>query len=337
MRRLGAIVLAAVAFTAVSAAAAQTVPDNVDPATVAIAPVSDPDPAGGPPWGLRTFGTTDGANCAQVGRLQDGKLGSVDANGTFTESPARANGCGGPARPGAALGPGLWGMARYETAAGVRSVFFGRLGPLLKRVTFADPDGKNPRDLQVSPNGEYVAVYPDSVRMDNEPRQRFAFDGGCGPERKQLLGLSPTAEIVNCQVVVTFGGSSVQRESAASKRARKHPSRPSPVTVTPEVAGPGRRITVHFKVPITLQPGDAYVVRLTGEGAKKCADKLDLRRDVAAASNFRTSVRGRWDDILLPLGGKTGRWCRGTYNAEVSFRTGGKVYKPFGSATFRIK
>jgi hypothetical protein len=36
-----------------------------------------PDPQGGPPWGLRLVRTTRGDTCIQLGRVEDGKLGSL--------------------------------------------------------------------------------------------------------------------------------------------------------------------------------------------------------------------------------------------------------------------
>lgn len=48
-----------------------------------IEPVSTPDPAGGPPWGLRVFSTKEGVGCIQVGRLLDGRLGALGEDGAF--------------------------------------------------------------------------------------------------------------------------------------------------------------------------------------------------------------------------------------------------------------
>jgi hypothetical protein len=42
-----------------------------------------PDPAGGPPWGMRTVRTTRGLGCVQVGRVVDDKLGVLGRNGAF--------------------------------------------------------------------------------------------------------------------------------------------------------------------------------------------------------------------------------------------------------------
>src|SRR3954454_8401777 len=49
------------------------------------------DPDGGPPWGVRSFHTTKGYLCAQVGRVVDGKLGLIGFDGAFHELPPRAN------------------------------------------------------------------------------------------------------------------------------------------------------------------------------------------------------------------------------------------------------
>jgi hypothetical protein len=42
-----------------------------------------PDPAGGPPWGIRTLHTTRQLGCVQVGRVVDGKLGVLGRDGAF--------------------------------------------------------------------------------------------------------------------------------------------------------------------------------------------------------------------------------------------------------------
>lgn len=44
-----------------------------------------PDPQGGPPWGLRLVGTTRGDTCIQVGRVEDGRLGSLGIDGAWND------------------------------------------------------------------------------------------------------------------------------------------------------------------------------------------------------------------------------------------------------------
>lgn len=41
------------------------------------------DPAGGLPWGLRTYETTRGLACVQVGRVQEDRLGLIGRDGSF--------------------------------------------------------------------------------------------------------------------------------------------------------------------------------------------------------------------------------------------------------------
>jgi hypothetical protein len=53
------------------------------PGTVRMLPIAAPDPAGGPPWGMRVLSTSRGQGCIQVGRLLDGKLGALGQDGAF--------------------------------------------------------------------------------------------------------------------------------------------------------------------------------------------------------------------------------------------------------------
>jgi hypothetical protein len=51
--------------------------------TVRLLAIATPDPAGGPPWGMRVFSTKQGEGCVQVGRLLDGKLGAIGQDNAF--------------------------------------------------------------------------------------------------------------------------------------------------------------------------------------------------------------------------------------------------------------
>jgi hypothetical protein len=53
--------------------------------TVRVLAISAPDPAGGPPWGLRVLSTKEGEGCVQVGRLLDGKLGAIGQDNAFRD------------------------------------------------------------------------------------------------------------------------------------------------------------------------------------------------------------------------------------------------------------
>lgn len=53
------------------------------PGTVRMLPIAAPDPAGGPPWGMRELSTTRERGCLQMGRLLDGKLGAIGSDHAF--------------------------------------------------------------------------------------------------------------------------------------------------------------------------------------------------------------------------------------------------------------
>jgi hypothetical protein len=53
------------------------------PGTVRTLPITAPDPAGGPAWGMRELSTTRERGCLQIGRLLDGKLGALGQDHAF--------------------------------------------------------------------------------------------------------------------------------------------------------------------------------------------------------------------------------------------------------------
>ncbi len=66
-----------------------------------------PDPIGGPPWGVFVYRTTTGVICEHAGRVVAGHVGLLDARGQLRPWPADASGCtgyGSIMRPLAALG-----------------------------------------------------------------------------------------------------------------------------------------------------------------------------------------------------------------------------------------
>ena len=54
-------------------------------ASATLLALSVPDPAGGPPWGMRMLRTTRGDGCLQYGRLYDGQLGVLGQDGAFDD------------------------------------------------------------------------------------------------------------------------------------------------------------------------------------------------------------------------------------------------------------
>jgi hypothetical protein len=58
---------------------------TITPGSASVLPIAVPDPAGGPPWGLRYFTTTRGLGCLQAGRVQNGQLGVIGQDGVFND------------------------------------------------------------------------------------------------------------------------------------------------------------------------------------------------------------------------------------------------------------
>jgi hypothetical protein len=355
MNKLLASTLALVFATAGVASAEPPPGFEPVPSTVAVSSISAPDPVGGLPWGLRTFELENGMVCSQVGRLQDGKIGRVDDNGVWTESDLLPNGCGGPPSadiPGAAKGwgmtlailnpadgncslPGEQGNSR-PACVDMRSVYYGEMGTRLTRLTVADPDGSNLRDVPFTPAGEYVIPLNGTFTLVNGPRITAYFSGGCDGSPPPLAGEGwPGRRVENCEWVFPLDGPRPQPESAASKGARRDPNQAkAKITVSRRVAKRGSRISVRFRVPITIREGEGYGVSITGPAA--CRKQL-AQAQSTFTQDYLGMVEGKDAEIRLPLGGKQTRWCRGDYKVKVTFGTHQKQRVLPGTAKFTIR
>jgi hypothetical protein len=68
-----------------STLSAHTGPGLVAPGSAHLLALATPDPAGGPPWGMRVLKTTRGLGCVQVGRLLDAQIGALGQDGAFSD------------------------------------------------------------------------------------------------------------------------------------------------------------------------------------------------------------------------------------------------------------
>ncbi len=166
----------------------------IEPGSARLLSVSTPDPAGGPPWGMRVVSTTRGVGCIEVGRVLHGRLGALGQDGAFHddgrfhEFPARGlfpgavcanldvNGrlfdtvgsdvvpasgdpgdgsCLTPPPPGASIrGPNA---GRVCPAAEVRVLSYGLLGPDARRITYT-LRGHRHTLVPTPPEGAYLIV-----------------------------------------------------------------------------------------------------------------------------------------------------------------------------------
>lgn len=175
-------------------------------------PLRVADPAGGPPWALRTVRTTRGDVCLQVGRLAYGTIGALGLDGAFGDDhrfhpfsenylnqnqcaqldarghafgnfttfgiPASAIGLAdnGPPRLGCLSGLRLWrpGHPLPCPAQDLRNMYFGLLGPDAASVTYVSTDGRKVTVPTTGADGAYLVV----TGWDSRSRQDEIGSGG---------------------------------------------------------------------------------------------------------------------------------------------------------------
>lgn len=143
-------------------------------------PLRAPDPAGGPPWGMRLIHTTRGYLCAELGRLDGGRLGELGIDGAFHDDgrfhplpldalpEGRGIGfdvdCAGPSQSGfestiIGLEPSATGNPadKADPRADLREISFGVLGGHARKITYRSENGV--RTTDVLPRlGAYLVV-----------------------------------------------------------------------------------------------------------------------------------------------------------------------------------
>ena len=181
------------------------------PASIALLSLRVPDPAGGPPWGLRELKTTRGLMCVQVGRIVDGRIGVLGSDGAFNNDGAfhpfsptfmEGPGCGTEDAHGDAFvdeqlhgipASALFGERQHVSGgcyqpkpsqqscpqADRRDVFFGLLGPDAQSVTHVTPSGGNVVTPTAGPDGAYLIVLPHrTTRCPPHTPECFGDDTG---------------------------------------------------------------------------------------------------------------------------------------------------------------
>lgn len=139
-----------------------------------------PDPAGGPPWGLRITRTTRGLVCLTVGRVSGDRVGALGRDGAFVDDglfhPFAAhyvNGsqCVAPDAHGHPFEAVAWYGAPASALAGGgcaahqscppgerRDVYFGLLGPEATEVAYRTASGKIRTESTFGSVGAYLVV-----------------------------------------------------------------------------------------------------------------------------------------------------------------------------------
>lgn len=139
---LGSIVLG------VSAASAFIGPQDTTPETAVAAPGSDtlgdarPDPSEKVGWGVRTYASTSGGDCVELGRIAGDRFGRVDPDGSFRDLPLDQGGTCGD------LGaePAILAINSFPAVDGrpARTVLFGTVSANVADVAVTTPSGDKP-------------------------------------------------------------------------------------------------------------------------------------------------------------------------------------------------
>ena len=214
----------------------------VRPGHSRLLPIRVADRQGGPPWGLRLVRTTRGDTCVQLGRIQDGQVGSLgiadawdndhrfhpippsaeDAQdcgstdaaghgfvnrGIFGESASANLGADyitGPQASGCRLPVGGGGYHWPPCPPGSnRIVFYGLLGPDALSITYRKPGGGLATQRTVAGVGAYLLVFPYNPATCAEYDQAPGSAVNCDGESE--AGATPVVPGAVTQVAYTHG------------------------------------------------------------------------------------------------------------------------------------
>ena len=243
-------------------------------ANLVIDDVEDPD--GGLPWGLRTFHTSRGFACLQLGRVQDGKLGQLGQDGAFADDglfhelrpgivPDEGqcfplDGAGkafltmhlGDAPASAQTGgcqpyPRINGKTPSDACQerNLRSLDYGLLGPRATGVT-ARLDGKSRELDTVGDDGAYLVVGRAQPYDRPTAAERKLNPGAIeSPPDAYLPALTPSSSVIT-EVRYTGGQRCIVKTTNLFTRLRSRGGCPDPpgFTLIPQPSAKDTRATV---------------------------------------------------------------------------------------------
>jgi hypothetical protein len=259
------------------------------------------DPAGGPPWGLRTVKTTRGTTCLEAGRVVDGQHGVLRPDGTF-QAVAAGNGSANCVADDAA-GNAFIGISAATTTSGPlakvtcgiaspqlpvcpaqdqRRVMYGLLGPEATAIVYRDQGTVRKQEV-TPPEGAYLIV------LASQPKQ-----GGYSIGKMPAVGYTirridyrdapscrgtGTGRPVNCPLV-----------GLVSKVA----PRPEAVRRRLDVQVYGTRVDIRFRAPVAIRDASASYTAAVffrrGEGCKGVGMVAPTDRNYAAGDLVKISV-----------------------------------------------
>jgi hypothetical protein len=278
------------------------------------------DPAGGPPWGLRTIRTTRGTTCIEAGRVVDGQLGVLATDGTF--EPIAAGSAAKDCVANDAAGNAFVGISEATTINGPlakptcgigtsqlppcpaqdqRRVMYGLLGPEATAIVYRDRGALHKQPV-TPPEGAYLIV------LASQPKQ-----GGYALGKMPAVGYTVrridyrhapscrgtgTGRPANCPLVGFVSAGAPKRDG---------------VRRTLDVRVRGTRVDVSFHAPVAIRDASAsytaFVQFKRGEGCKAVGVLGETDRNYATEDLVKLS-------LTLPD-------CKGKVNGTVYYSPGG--------------
>jgi hypothetical protein len=265
-----------------------------------------PDPAGGPPWTVRTFRNRAGQTCIQAGRVAQGEFGIFGTDGRLhplpvrrgqgpclrLPSPRRDRPLGGISAAGPAVSDEVGGAPPCDYVVVRRSVSvcddtrmralsWGLAGPNARYLVSQFPRSSRARRVTLAPGGAYVIVRRASEREGG--RFWFVYKGGAR-SRPAFVGPSEPERDVRTQRGVR-------------------------VRLSPAAGRPDTAFRLSWRVPLA---GRGWTYRLIGPGGERCQLRM-------STSVFESRLRAgrRVVRRLTPPGPEPKRWCAGTYRGDV--------------------
>jgi hypothetical protein len=323
-----------------------------------ILPLHVADPRGGPPWALRTFASTRGGSCVQVGQVVDGRFGRMDGNTLrpVAAVPGQTSLCGFVARGGY---PILRGLRRQDVAGGdgrgpitaVTTIRYGLLGPAARTATWRDGSGRRLMRMRTDPHGgaylfirvedpaPYEAV--DARRQAVEQRMKALIAKGVSPRAamRRAAASVPARKLMPVRwatdgVDATFAGGTTLRVAGhgRTKAALPGVTRPKATNNRPDVRAPihvtrsgpitSARFTVSFRAPVAITRADHhYTLTVTGRASPRCD------RPAPAGGQASTHDIARGDVVTFAVRNGLGRrdgvsFCPGRHTLRVGYSAG---------------
>jgi hypothetical protein len=156
-------------------AASALVPAPTGPAPQSAIPVAGSDrlgptaadPLGDIDWALRTYTSTSGGSCVEVGRVSDGRFGQIDAAGAYREQSLDGGGtCGDLAAE-----PVIVAINSYPARAdrGAQTVVFGLASPAVAGVLVQRPGGAPAARPAIGATGGFLLPLPGTIAASELP------------------------------------------------------------------------------------------------------------------------------------------------------------------------